>query len=192
MAKTRRNSQTTKPNSQINLSENQQEEILQKASKIDESLKEKETALYSSLVQAWIGTKMEKDKSLLTLSSFGIGLVGTILTAVGVNSLFEIFVYGIIILCFLTTIISSILIFEKNAQVLKKEIDIICSKSNETSSNKLLGYLDKIMFWSFILGLIIFLFIGVSSSYSRLNKGDKINEPKEQQSVLSNSSNIIR
>ena len=156
---------------------------------IPKAVDEKQVAYYGALVQGWIGTKMEKDKSLLTLSSFGIGLIGTILTAVGVNSLFEIIVYGIIIVCFLATIISSIIVFDKNADVLKKEISVLCSESNEPTTIKSLKYLDRIMFWSFIIGLIIFLFVGVLSSYNKLSKEDIANESKEQQRTSSNSSN---
>ena len=159
---------------------------------IDEKQVAYQVAYYAALVQGWIGTKMEKDKSLLTLSSFGIGLIGTILTTVGVNSLFEIIVYGLIILCFLVTIISSIIVFDKNANVLKEEIDVLCKKSDKVTSTKLLKCLDKIMFWSFISGLIIFLCIGILSSYSKLNKGDRTNESKEQQRIPTNSSNTIQ
>ena len=46
----------------------------------------KEVAFYGAVVEAWIGTRMEFDKSLLTLSLAGIGVVITLLTAVGMPS----------------------------------------------------------------------------------------------------------
>ena len=46
----------------------------------------KEVAYYTALVDAWINTKMERDKSLLSLATAGIGLLVTLLTTVGITS----------------------------------------------------------------------------------------------------------
>jgi hypothetical protein len=43
-----------------------------------EITKEKQTAFYSALVEAWLETKMEKDKSLLMLSAGGVGVLVTL------------------------------------------------------------------------------------------------------------------
>ena len=40
--------------------------------------KEKHTAYYSALVEAWLDTRMEKDKSLLMLAAGGIGILVTL------------------------------------------------------------------------------------------------------------------
>ncbi|WDT74288.1 MAG: hypothetical protein MPW16_13610 [Candidatus Manganitrophus sp.] len=45
--------------------------------------KAKELAFYEATVNAWITTKFEKDKHLLTLSLAAIGLLITLLTTVG-------------------------------------------------------------------------------------------------------------
>ena len=50
-----------------------------KARKLRE-LEGKNIAFYSTLLSAWIQTKMERDKTLVTLSAAAIGLLVTILT----------------------------------------------------------------------------------------------------------------
>lgn len=45
----------------------------------DELKQQKELALYTAQVDAWVTTSFERDKSLLTLSAGGIGLLLTIL-----------------------------------------------------------------------------------------------------------------
>ena len=54
---------------------------------------QKEIALYSAVVQAWAGTRMEKDRSILNLSAAGIGLLVTLLTTVGVTARCQLVLY---------------------------------------------------------------------------------------------------
>ena len=46
----------------------------------------KAVAFYSAAVQAWVTTRMEKDRALLNLAAGGIGLLVTLLTTVGPSS----------------------------------------------------------------------------------------------------------
>ena len=88
-----------------------------------DSLQEgKEISYYSNLVQAWISTKMEKDKSLLALSAGGIGLLVTLLTTSSLKENWIIFLYISAIVSFIIVLISTIIIFDKNAELLKNEI----------------------------------------------------------------------
>jgi hypothetical protein len=48
-------------------------------------LEGKNIAHYSTLLSAWIQTKMERDKTLVTLSSAAIGFLVAILTAAGIE-----------------------------------------------------------------------------------------------------------
>ncbi len=54
----------------------------------------KEVAFFSAVVGAWIETRMEKDKTLLSLATAGIGLLVTLLTAVGPSSVHELWLYA--------------------------------------------------------------------------------------------------
>ncbi|MGY0582644.1 MAG: hypothetical protein ACW7DV_11235, partial [Paraglaciecola chathamensis] len=51
----------------------------------------KNVAFYSTLLSAWIQTKMERDKTLITLSSAAIALLVTMLTTVGINQIYTLF-----------------------------------------------------------------------------------------------------
>ena len=54
----------------------------------------KDVAFYSTVAQAWVATRMEKDKTLLSLATAGIGLLATLLTTAGASSLRQLFLYG--------------------------------------------------------------------------------------------------
>jgi hypothetical protein len=119
--------------------------------------KDKHTAYYSALVGAWINTKMEKDKSLLTLATGGVGLLVTLLTTVGTKSSLVAVLYGVGFLLFLLSIISAVSIFGRNAKVIE------CLIGNEKPKERYLNFLDRVMFWSFILGLVVAIAIGLLS-----------------------------
>ena len=68
-------------------------------------LEGKNIAHYSAILSAWIRTKMERDKVLITLSAGGIGLLVTIFSTVGVKHWWEILPYMIAVIFFLATII---------------------------------------------------------------------------------------
>jgi len=64
---------------QVPTPENKDEERTRKL----EELKGKNVAHYSVLLSAWIHTKMEHDKTLVTVSIGGIGYLISVLTLVG-------------------------------------------------------------------------------------------------------------
>ena len=64
-------------------------------------LEGKNIAHYSVLLGAWIQTKMERDKTLVTLSAAAIGLLVTIFTTVGVKSIWEIPIFAVAVISFL-------------------------------------------------------------------------------------------
>lgn len=63
---------------------------------------QKSVTYYSALVNAWIATRMEKDKQLLTLSSAGIGLI--IFFQPKLSTLFEFWVWILAGGCFLISL----------------------------------------------------------------------------------------
>ena len=78
----------------------------------------KEIEYYSNSVNAWFNTRLERDKSILTISAGGLGLLITILTAFGVNNKVELIIFFLAILCFLTAIILIVIVFTRNASYL--------------------------------------------------------------------------
>jgi hypothetical protein len=82
----------------------------------EEFRKEKEVAYYSALISAWTETRMELDKSLLTLSAGGIGLLVTILSTVGINKKWVLFLYAGAFVSFLISVFSCLRIFWRNSE----------------------------------------------------------------------------
>lgn len=145
----------------VNDSDLQKEEKLQK-----------EVQYYSAITNAWLNTKMEKDKSLLTLSVGGVGFLVTLLTAIGVRSTNVFWLYYLAFLSFLISIISVIFIFGYNAKHLEKVLE------GKTKYACLLRVLDRTVICSFILGVIFSLIIGILSGKESLRKGGNINMSK--------------
>jgi hypothetical protein len=105
-------------------------------------------------VQAWFGTKMEKDKSLLTLSSAGIG----ILVSLGANSRLEKFFYVSAVLFFINTVLCTLIVFEINAKL----IESLIREKNTKSTGRIANFLDYVLILSFLFGVIAFAMLGVT------------------------------
>jgi hypothetical protein len=76
----------------------------------------KNVAFYSAVVEAWVATRMEKDRTLLSLATGGIGLLATLLTTVGPSSRVELWLYGAAGVCFITTVVGAIRVFDRNSE----------------------------------------------------------------------------
>lgn len=111
-------------------------------------------AHYSASVQAWFGTKIEKDKSLLTLASAGIGL----LVSFGATSKSEKFLFALSILFFITTVFCSLAVFEINAKL----IEDIIQKKNSKRTGEIARTVDRILVICFFLGIIFFALLGTA------------------------------
>ncbi len=129
---------TSIPNSRI---ENMSEE------KKDSLKDQKEVAFYGSLVDGWVQTRMEKDKSILTLSSGAVAVLISLVSTVGVRDWREITLYISALFCFVITIIASLSVFQKNSSHLENVI------KGETSPDPILSALDKIALFSFSVGV---------------------------------------
>jgi len=134
---------------------------------IEESEKinsEKEIQYYSALVNSWFSTKLEKDKTIITLPAGAIGLLVTLITAVGTTSLLVLLAFVLSILCFIISTISVIIIFDKNAKYLEK------LKDNKEANDPLLNHLDRVAFFSFIFGIFLAFIIGLSAGIDQYSK----------------------
>ena len=118
---------------------------------------EKKIHYYSAIINGWINTKFERDRSLLTLSTGGIGLLITLLTTVGVVSLYQKILYSVSLILFLVCVICVITIYGRNAKYLARVV-----KGDDTQ-DEILKCLDKLAFWSFLLAIIASCAIGITS-----------------------------
>ncbi|WP_461521775.1 hypothetical protein [Porticoccus sp.] len=140
-------------------------------------LEGKNIAHYSVLLGAWIQTKMERDKTLVTLSAAAIGLLVTILTTVGVKSIWEIPFFGIAVTSFLVTIWSSLVIYQLNSQHLENAI-----RGSSEKDPRLEKY-DKRSIKAFIVGAVSALIIGIlSASFQVLKPEESAMTEKENTS----------
>ena len=126
------------------------------------SEQEKNLQFYSAAVNAWFGTQLEHDRSLLTLSAGGIGLLITLLSTIGVKSAEAVVIYVAALLSFLICLGAVLWIFKRNAKHLE---DI--AKTN-VASDRLLGALDSIAIGSFFVAVVLSTIIGVSAAIHSL------------------------
>jgi len=119
---------------------------------------EKELQFYSAVVNAWFSTRAELDRSLLTLSAAGIGLLVTLLSTIGVGSAEGVVLYVAALLSFLVCLGTVLWIFARNASHLQ---DIVHSGA---PTDKVLGVLDVTAAISFLVAALLSCIIGIATA----------------------------
>ncbi len=140
---------------------------------------EKEVEYYAAKANAWFNTKLEYDKSLLVLSAGAIGLLITLLTTVGVNSFSLLFVFFAATTSFVVCLFAVLAIFSRNAKHLEELI------AGKRTNDPVLGFLDSLSIYSFIIGIILAAVIGLASATSEVLKKEII-VTKEKETNQSN------
>ena len=136
------------------------EESTEQISSIDE---QKHLAWYEQGISAWLQTKMEHDKTMLTISSIFVGFIATIFAALFKDSitLITFIIMMISIISFVSCMITTAVIFNKNADYL--EAYLKGTESSETEKRtKTLKRLDSISNKSFYIGIaafVVFIFL---------------------------------
>ena len=122
----------------------------------------KNIAYYSALVQAWIQTRMERDKTLCTLSAAGIGLLVTLLTTVGVDFRWELIPCALAFIGFVVTIWCTINIYMRNSE----SIESIVNESKKEKPS--LAKLDRWAEYAFIFAAVCASEIGFIAAWYQL------------------------
>lgn len=130
-------------------------------------LEGKNVAHYSVLLSAWIQTRMERDKTLVTLSAAAIGLLVTILTTVGARSTWEIPLYGVSVVSFLVTIWSALVVYQLNSEHIEHAI-----QGGSERDPRLKKY-DKRSLRAFVTGCVSALFIAIVSASFQISKAEE-------------------
>jgi hypothetical protein len=123
-------------------------------------LEGKNISHYSVLLQAWIDTRMERDKTLVTLSAAGIGLLVTILTTVGVPYLWVTILYAFSFIGFLVTIWTSLQIYQRNSVHIENEL------RGKSEKDHMLETFDRLSLKAFLTASIFAISIGLVSASS--------------------------
>ena len=148
-------------------------------------LEGKNIAYYSALLSAWIQTKMERDKTLVTLSSAGIGLLVTILTTAGVSSLYLLIIFLGAFIGFGICIWTSLQIYQLNSIHLENELRSVNSKLEFEKY-------DKRSLCSFLAGVICICIIGLFSAYITFNNQESPSINDKETNVVDASAIIKR
>lgn len=121
----------------------------------------KEVAFYSALVNAWISTRMEKDKQILTLSAAGIGLV--VLFKPELKNLFEFLVWFASGFSFLGSIFLLLSVFTQNSNLIKAEIKEPKSELKKIIDRQVASK-TKWSGWLFLMGALLSFLLAISQT----------------------------
>jgi hypothetical protein len=125
---------------------------------------QKEVEFYAATVNGWVATRMEFDKTVISLSAAGLALFVTLLTAVGVHSRWEAVFYVVGSIGFFGTIGVGLRIFIENA----KFLEALLQKNDQASEgDRSLDRLDKWIVRLFGIGAIGAMLAGASAAFSR-------------------------
>jgi len=122
----------------------------------------KEVEFYSAQVTAWLNTRFEHDKSLLTLSAGGIGLLITVSLATGFKSTAALAIYCAALFSFVICLACVLWIFRRNAVHLE---NVVCGREER---DPMLSLLDKMAIASFMCGVLLASMLGVSAAVDSL------------------------
>lgn len=142
-----------------------------------------DVAYYGSLVQGWLDTRLELDKSILTLSTAGLGFLIVMPTQGGITgvAIFTLFIFAL--LAFLTAIIAVLAVLRGNSTHLQNVL------ANHEAENTLLATLDKVSIAGFLVGVMCSIILGISvAAHSFLKSEVGMSEkPKSEQGSLNES-----
>lgn len=137
----------------------------------------KEIEYYSQIVSAWVTTKLEKDKSILTISAAGLGLLVTLISTLGINNFTEMILYICTIFFFMIAIVTMILIFERNSHRLENQVN------GNDAQDYILSILDYLGVISFSIAIFFTFIIGISVSLHSLPRNKELKALKKMEIV---------
>lgn len=125
-----------------------------------ESYRQKDVAFYQTFLAAWIENRMEKDKSLLTLSSLAIGLLISFSDKLSSPAEFTLWLLSGI--AFLVTIIIILVIFRCNSNYI--ECLLVENVEKQQRHEKSLNVMTLLAFVIFIVGLSLTFTLAISEA----------------------------
>ena len=141
---------------------------------------------YAAAQNAWYNTQIEYDKSLLTLSTAGLGFVIALLNTAGAASAESLILNLLAIISFLISMGSILYIFKKNGTYLHERLMPKIQATEPPTHCCLLGFFDNLAAISFALGIVFSTILAISvalNSYSQFK--EKVVTDKNQHSGIS-------
>ena len=135
-------------------------------------LEGKNVAHYSVLLSAWIQTRMERDKALITLSSFGVGLLVTLSSSVFDYTFISALLFIISFLGFTVCIATCLIVYHLNSVQIENEF------RNQKSDFDLANY-DKTSSWAFVCAVLFMCCIGIYSLHTNSKETEMTGKNKQ-------------
>lgn len=157
------------------------------ASSEQSETKETDVVLYSAMVDAWIASRMEKDKSIFYIASSGIGLLLTLAVSMGPFQWWEFLFYALALILFSATIGLTLWIFHRNSEYLEKVI-----RTGTKAKDKTLDRLDRAIPIIFGAGIFVSLCIAFSVMYKQTVTKEEYMSQKEQRPLRESINGINR
>lgn len=151
----------------------------------EEKNKLKEIEYASAGYNAWFNSALEHDKSLLTLSAGGIGVLASLMASVGIKSAESLVLYIAAILFFFISLVVVLFIFARN----KKHIENVL-RGNDNSDIWLI-FADRIALFSFGIGALLTVIIGISSAISSYSIKDQKMAKENQKQQTTQTTFVI-
>lgn len=130
-------------------------------------------------------TKLEKDKSILTLSVAGLGFLVTFINFTSSFNILDYFLFVISALSYLVCVFVVIKIFDENAEYL---IDLMNDQEGWSDKELKLRRLDRKAMWSFYVGIVASVTLGVSVSMLQEKGVNSVSKKNDSQYQVANES----
>lgn len=101
------------------------------------------------LRQAWFESSLERDRSILMLSSGAIGILFVIVDKYPIHSALVLVLFLGALLAFIISVVAAVWIFKENCSIVSSQI------KGKNSTSKLAGALDMLLVGGFSLGLVL-------------------------------------
>jgi hypothetical protein len=122
----------------------------------DDQTEKRELAHYTATVTAWFNTRMEHDKSLLTLSTAAIGVLIALASKITLNSLASLILYIAALLSFILCLTAVLWIYRQNSKHLENMLQ------SDAARDRLLSFLDPAALCTFGAGIVFSSLLGLA------------------------------
>ena len=138
-------------------------------------LTEAEAQWRSTMLDAWFQTRMEADRTLLTLSAGGVALLVTLLTTVGIPWIWVALLYGCAFTAFIVAIHAATAIFKDSADhIMEAATD--AAQAHNSPLRERLRKLDDRLKKAFWVGVGFSIAVGVVSAAEPFFQGEEMAE----------------
>lgn len=137
---------------------------------MSDELHERNVAWYAAMLNAFVNSRREKDKSLLALSTAGIGLLITLATTVGIPNGPILGLYVLAIGAFLIAIFYALRLFDLDA----KHVESLLRELRDDAAEEKLKAADHVLFWAFAAGVGFSILIGGAYAWSTAQQREEM------------------